>query len=334
MDLRLLTVGKVRDDDPGYVPRPGDQAVLAAAGEIGETIVIKAPDQMGKSSLLARYLHACQNAGKQVALVDFAMFGEEELSSYPVLLSTLAWALNDALDINDGETPDIKTHPMMVAYVRKKVLGQTAGPLTIAFDEVDRVMGQSYQGDFFTLLRSFHNSRSRTRWTDVDLALVISTEPYLLIEDTKRSPFNVVHPTVLQSFSKQECGELNTRYDNHLSPAELDDLYDLLQGHPYLTRLAYYHLKGENRYTLDNLIEQAHDERGPFGEHLRAKLADLQEDPHLLDGMRQVLDPEMSPDRDMAHRLHGAGLIMFKTNERAVPANLLYARYFRKVLNV
>ncbi len=124
------------------MPRPGDQAVLAAAGEIGETVVIKAPDQMGKSSLLASYLHACQNEGKQVAL-------------------------NDALDINDGETPDIKTQPMMVSYVRKKVLVKTAGPVTIVFDEVNRVMRQSYQGDFSPCREAFTTAEAASagqRW--------------------------------------------------------------------------------------------------------------------------------------------------------------------------
>jgi len=334
MDLRLLSVRDITESDSKYVERPEDRKVLAAAREIGETLVIKAPDQMGKSSLLARYIQECKKAGKKTAVIDFAMFGAAELSSYTDLLSNLAWSINDELDINSGEFPEIKNQTMMVAYVRRRILDATSGPLTLAFDEVDRVMGQPYSADFFTMLRSFHNSRTRTRWGETDLVLVISTEPYLLIPENERSPFNVVEPMVLQPFSRHECAALNATYAQPLSPAELDALYTLLQGHPYLTRLAYYHLKDTRSYALDELIERADDERGPFGEHLRAKLSDLQEMPGLLEGMKRVLMPETAPDRDMAYRLHGAGLIRFRDHAHAVSANLLYHRYFKKILHV
>jgi hypothetical protein len=82
------------------------------------------------------------------------------------------------------------------------------------------------------------------------------------------------------------------------------------------------------------LIERADDERGPFGEHLRSKLSDLQEGVELMEGMKTVLNPETKPDRDMSYRLHGAGLITFKDHDHAVPANLLYHRYFKRILNV
>lgn len=334
MDLRLLSIRDITEGDSKYISRPEDKKVLAAAREIGETLVVKGPNQMGKSSLLARYLQECKKAGKKMAVIDFAMFGEEELSSYPNLLSNLAWCINDELEIDDGDFPEIKNQTMMVAYVRKRILGITTGPLTIAFDEVDRVMGQPYSTDFFTMLRSFHGSRSRTRWGETDLVLVISTEPYLLITESERSPFNVVPPVVLNPFSREECEALNDTYENPLDRTDLEELYTLLRGHPYLTRLAYFHLKDTRACSLDELIERADDERGPFGEHLRAKLSDLREGEGLVEGMRKVLIPETAPDRDMAYRLHGAGLIGFRDHDRAVPANLLYHRYFKRVLNV
>jgi hypothetical protein len=334
MDLRLLSVRDITEEDSKYIVRPEDKKVVAAAHEIGETLVIKAPNQMGKSSLLARYIQECKKVGKKTIVIDFAMFGEDELSSYSNLLSTLAWSINDELEINGGEFPDIKNQPMMVSYIRKRILAETTGPLTIAFDEVDRVMGQSYSTDFFAMLRTFHNSRARTRWGETDLVLVISTEPYLLITESKRSPFNVVPPVVLNPFTFDECAALNKTYDNPLDEAALEELFTLLRGHPYLTRLAYYHLKDTRTFSLEDLIERADDERGPFGEHLRSKLSDLQEGVELMEGMKTVLNPETKPDRDMSYRLHGAGLITFKDHDHAVPANLLYHRYFKRILNV
>ena len=165
------------------------------------------------------------------------------------------------------------------------------------------------------------------------MVLVISTEPYLLITEAERSPFNVVPPLIVNPFTFEEYSALNKTYENPLNEEQLDGLYKLLQGHPYLTRLAYDLLKDTKNYSLDELIERADDERGPFGEHLRAKLADLQTKPKLLGEMKKVLIPGTQVDRDMAYRLCGSGLISFTDHGQAVPANLLYYRYFKKVLN-
>ena len=48
----------------------------------------------------------------------------------------------------------------------------------------------------------------------LELSLVISTEPYLLISDAERSPFNIGVVIVLAPFNADECCELNRRY-NH-----------------------------------------------------------------------------------------------------------------------
>ena len=335
-DLRTASApgGTIRHDDPCYIERAMTKSIMALAPMTGETIVLKAPHQMGKSSLLTRYLAACQEAGKEVAFVDFSIFEEEDLATYPKFLTCIAWALHESLGINLDEEPNIESQRMMGPYLRNKILKAMQGRVVFAFDEMDRIMGRDYQTDFFTMLRSFHNSRANIRspWQDVDLALVISTEPYLLIRQADRSPFNVVPATELSPFTLAECQELNAKYGHLLKPPQVGELYDLLLGHPYLTRLAYYRIIGPDQYDFNNLIEKADEERGPFGEHLRAKLADLRADTELLQGMRQILDPEDEPGEDLYYRLHGAGLAVRHELGRIDPANLLYARYFKRTL--
>ena len=43
----------------------------------GQTLTIKGPRQMGKSSLLMRTVKAGMDAGKSVALLDFQLVGED-----------------------------------------------------------------------------------------------------------------------------------------------------------------------------------------------------------------------------------------------------------------
>lgn len=72
-------------------------------------------------------------------------------------------------------------------------------------------------------------------WADIDLALSISTEPYLLIDEGDRSPFNVGQPLVRAFFQKRSVmkpsnppkikagGALNPLADLHVTRQDVED---------------------------------------------------------------------------------------------------------------
>src|SRR6476469_6815146 len=68
--------GALDVDDPWYLPRPEDAAALSSASQPGQTLTIKGPRQMGKSSLLMRMVKAGLDHGKRVALLDFQLVDE------------------------------------------------------------------------------------------------------------------------------------------------------------------------------------------------------------------------------------------------------------------
>jgi hypothetical protein len=88
VDARALKApgGTIRIDDSFYIERQSDRLLASVAPSVGETIVIKAPRQMGKSSLLIRYLAECQKVGKRFAYLDFQHFTDAELAEYRTLL--------------------------------------------------------------------------------------------------------------------------------------------------------------------------------------------------------------------------------------------------------
>jgi hypothetical protein len=47
--------------------------------------------------------------------------------------------------------------------------------------------------------------------------------------------------------------------------------------------------------------------------------------------MKRLIRDGTAPNRDLYYRLFGAGLVQ-RDGDRVNPANLLYARYFRKAL--
>jgi AAA-like domain/TIR domain len=339
-DLRPLLSppgGTIRPNDEFYIQRPADVLIETMAARPGETLAIKAPRQFGKSSLLIRYLAECsskreasQVPRKCFALVDFQSFTDAELDNYATLLTRIAEELVRGLRLKATPVPRIETQAKLSDFVEDEIFRQVAPPVTLAFDEVDRVLGRSYQSDFFSMLRLWHNRRAEplSPWERVDLALVIATEPYLLIESADRSPFNVATPVELEPFDRLMLDDLNDRYTGILTSGALDGLHELLAGHPFLTRLGFYRIVTGEVPGFDVLEKRATEPDGPFGDHLRAKLMLLKQKEGLLQAMQQVIKHASCPDDDTYFRLHGAGLVG-RNEGRVTPANLLYARFFR-----
>ena len=162
------------------------------------------------------------------------------------------------LRLKGPDTTEIKTQQDFLFFIEDEILAKADGPVTFAFDEVDRLLGRSYQRDFFSMLRTWHSNRAlpQSPWEDTDLAMVISTEPTLLIESEEQSPFNVAMSIDLECLKKSDVVDLNKRYNGPLKDKQLDQLFELLTGHPYLTRLAFFWLAGEKR-SFDEIIQTA-----------------------------------------------------------------------------
>ena len=81
----------------------------------------------------------------------------------------------------------------------------------LALDEVDRLLQTPFHSDFFALLRSWHNSRALDeQWDKLNMIMVISTEPYLLIADVNQSPFNVGLKIYLEDFNEAQIRDLTS----------------------------------------------------------------------------------------------------------------------------
>jgi hypothetical protein len=322
--------GSISPNDPFYIERTSDALVRSRAAIRGDTLTIKAPRQMGKSSLLVRYLMACRDGGKQQCLVDFQQFTNDDLKDYMTFLGRLYASMQRYLDLEPTDDIVFKSQQQFSNYIEDYILKAISAPVTIAFDEVDRILGYPYQHDFFAMLRSWHNKRSdtRTKWYKADLALVIATEPYLLITSSFQSPFNVSDTIELAPFTRTDVDILDVRYGSELSPANLDKLFALMAGHPYLTRLALYRVVITRTVSLDTLLDTAAHSRGPFGDHLRSRLLLLQQKPELLNAMRKLAAKGIQPDEEASYLLQKTGLVS-EAEGILVPANDLYRQYFR-----
>jgi hypothetical protein len=317
-----------------YVERSGDRIALEAIERQGVTITIKAPRQMGKSSLLMRIMDTAMKKGKHVAFLDFQLFDQATLADADTFFRQFCLWLTDELEMEDDidqywQQP-LGNSQRCTRYVSRHLLKALDAPVLFAMDEVDSIFDTDFRSDFFGMLRSWHNSRrAGSIWKQFDLALVTSTEPYQLIENLNQSPFNVGEIIELPDFTPEQVADLNQRHGAPLGPAEEEQLMALLGGHPYLIRRALY-MVAKQRLTLDELFSKATDDNGPFGDHLRHHSFRLHGQPELIAGLRQVIHQNTCPDERVFFRLRGAGLVRRPAGGGAVlPRCQLYANYFR-----
>lgn len=329
-----------------YVERPVDHIALNAIERQGVTITLKGPRQMGKSSLLMRTMQAAAKAGKHVVFLDFQLFDEATLRDADTFFRQFCTWLTDELEMED-RVDEYWQRPLghslrCTRYVDRYLLKELDAPLVLAMDEVECVFDTDFRTDFFSMLRNWHNERAKkkwkagqlveSRWKQLDLVLVTSTEPYQLIDSLNQSPFNVGEIIELTDFEPEQVAYLNRQHGSPLSKDEVQALIKLLGGHPYLTRRALY-LVASGRISMAGLEEQAIEDRGPFGDHLRYHFFLLRGHDELIACFTQILRQRTEPDEEHFWRLRGAGLVR-RLNDEVVPRCQLYADYFRKRLDV
>lgn len=102
----------------------------------------------------------------------------------------------------------------------------------------------------------------------------------------------------------------------------------LVGGHPYLVRVALYQI-ARDRMTLNELAQVAPTEAGPYNDHLRRHLLNLQADEQLLAALQQVVTADHPVDvgTTAAFKLRSMGLVKFQGN-KVMPLCNLYRQYF------
>ncbi len=332
--------GAVRLESPFYVEREEDSEAKKQLLKNGVTIRIKGSRQIGKTSLLAKlYQHANDNNYPTV-YIDFQEMDNHQLKDLDSLLHYLAYRIAD--DQQTSINPDkhwqgpLGPKDKLTRFLAKEVLAPLNQPLILIMDEVDRLFAcNSYRDDFFSLIRSWHNKRAMPGfkvWNKLNIVLTYSTEAFSFIADMNQSPFNVGIDFNLLDFDRSQVETLNWQHGSPIKTSqEMDALMALLQGHPYLVRKALYILTMQ-KYSVDQFVQNACDENGPFSDHLHSYLWRLQNNPELGRGMKSVLETQSCATALLFYQLRSSGLIRGNNAANALPRCELYVRYFRKHL--
>ncbi len=328
-----------------YVERPpAESRCYEEITRPGALIRIKAPSQMGKTSLMVRILaHAKQQNSSEVRTVALSL-QRAERSIFNDLDKFLRWfcvsitrklQLPHRVDDYWSETFGSKSN--CTAYFEDCLLPDLNGVLVLGLDQVDEVfLHPEIADDFFTLLRSWYEEAAygdsgNPLWQNLRLVIVHSTEVYIPL-DINKSPFNVGLAIELQTFTPLQVFDLAKRYGIHLSEGELSELMQLVDGHPYLVQQALYHLAQQD-LTLKQLIQTAATDAGIYSNHLHRHLRSLQEHPQLAAAYELAIasSTPVELEQTLAFKLHSMGLVKLQGNQ-VISSCELYRQYFEEAL--
>ena len=330
--------GQVPINSSFYVERPPieidcNQAILKR----GALIRIKAPRQMGKTSLLSRILSHSENHGcKPVTLY----FQQADYEVFRELNSFLQWfcaSVAEALDLE----PELDIYWKGVLgskdkcdkYFRKYLLSKLDSPLVLGLDEVDLVFQYPNTAtDFFALLRAWHEkSKNDVIWQKLRLIIVHSKEVYVPL-NINQSPFNVGLPIELPELNRKQVMDLVIRHGLSWDTDYYDRFESLIGGHPYLVRQALYEI-GRGRLSFNEFLETSVNQSGIYSDHLRRQLTNLRSDRELTASFKNVIQSGKPIRIETSHafKLRSMGLVKFEGND-IVPLCSLYERFFSEYL--
>ncbi|MEH2353499.1 AAA-like domain-containing protein [Nostoc sp.] len=323
-----------------YIERPPiESRCYEAILKPGSLIRIKAPRQMGKTSLMARILHQASQQNYLTVPLSFQLADGKVFADLDKFLQWFCASVGRRLrlpnKLADYWDDIYGSKDNCTAYFEEYLLPEINQPLVLGLDEVDCVFQyREIANDFFGLLRVWHeDAKNRDIWKKLRLVVVHSTEVYIPM-NINQSPFNVGLPIELLEFNAQQVIDLARRHGLNWSFTQVEQLMAMAGGHPYLIRVALYHIARQDT-TLKLLLQTAPTEAGPYSDHLRRHLWNLEQRPELANAIKKVV-ANTSPvrlDSIQCFKLLSMGLLQQQGND-VTPRCNLYRQYFRDRLRV
>jgi hypothetical protein len=328
--------GTVKLRDKFYIEREADAQLKRQVVKAGTITSIRASRQKGKSSLLVRGVQHARKHSSEVINLDLQRVDSNYLEDPDRFLRHLAEVIVRKLRLDVTQVdklwagsrgPQEKLTHLLEDYV----LPENDSTILLAIDEADNLLQTGFHSDFFGMLRSWRNSSAYDeQWEKLNLVLVISTEPYLLISDLHQSPFNIGLTLYLEDFNEAQVHDLNWRHGSPVVDKDFPDMMSLLNGHPYLTRKALYVMVTE-KLSWTELRRVATEDDRLFGDHLRRHQWLLRDEPGLKAALRQIVHGQGCPDESFLFRLMRAGLVQ-KVGHTCLCRCDLYRIYFEDKL--
>jgi WD40 repeat protein len=211
--------GSLPLDAGSYVRRSADEAFFAGL-RAGKFCYVLNSRQMGKSSLRVRTMARLQGEGVVCVAIDMTAIGSAEVTAEQWYLGVL-WAIVKQVREQTQGLADWRLPVLRAWWVEREglsfvqrwgeflevLLGEVRDRVVIFVDEIDSVLGLGFRADdFFAAIRECYNRRvDEPRYERLTFALLGVCAPSDLIQDRRRTPFNVGEAIELSGFTEQEA---------------------------------------------------------------------------------------------------------------------------------
>jgi hypothetical protein len=234
--------GAVELDNATYVKREADD-ILYDSLKAGEFCYVLNSRQMGKTSLLNRTKYRLE--GEEFACVDIDISGVigTKLDNLTQWYNTFIAIIADHFNLEFSTLDDENHSPSLQWQLMKwfeKFLSEVEGNIIILVDEIDSVLDLKFQADdFFAFIRACYNKRSSDfKYKRLTFALFGVATPSYLIQDARRTPFNIGKAIELSGFQYSEVGQLIQGLVGKVNNPEtvLQAILNWTGGQPFLTQ--------------------------------------------------------------------------------------------------
>ena len=318
-----------------YIERSNiESQIYQELNKSGALVRIKAPREMGKSSLVLRLLDQAKSQNYCTADLNLELTDQIILDDLNRFLRWLCANVSIQLQLkpklDDYWDEDIGSKVSCTMYFSHYLLKSIDQPLILVIDEVNQLFEHpDVAKDVLPLLRSWHEEGKRQPiWQKFRLVVAHSTEIYVQLQ-LNQSPFNVGLPIQLDPFELEEIEALAIRYGlNWAHGKEAQQLMNFVGGHPSLVHIAVYHLS-KNQMPLQALLDDFALVTDIYGYHLQRHLATLKKQSELDNALSQVMKSSepVRLEPIIAYKLSSMGLVVRQDNGFK-PGCELYRRYF------
>jgi diguanylate cyclase (GGDEF)-like protein len=331
--------GPLNANSPVYIERsPIEAHACAEIERPGSLLRIKAPRQMGKSSLLLWVSNHAHTLGYQTCKIDFL---QAEKSCFANLDTLLRWfcrlaalQLGMPSDLEGWWDEEVGSKVSCTIYLENHLLRRVNVPLVLIINEVNQLFEyEEIAGDFLSLLRFWHEQSQRSPlWQKLRLVLAYCTDVYVPLK-LEQSPFNVGRQLKLPPFTLEQVKELAERYElsQYLGVAYdsfVADLFALVGGHPYLVHTVIAAVRSHPGKPHE-ILTRAAEPSGILGNHLRRCHAAIRHEPKLIQVLQQLVKAPsgLRLSSHVAYQLDSLGITRYDSERYRLSCEL-FRRYF------